>query len=57
LEPLVNRTDKLMIDIDYPKGSEWRKWDLHVHIVDILEGTRPAFLNREQKYKNSLQDS
>jgi len=67
---------------EYPNGSEWRKWDLHIHstyscepkaklsiqeifesavaneiavinrkIVEILEGTEPAFNVRKSKYQ------
>ena len=39
----------------YSKGSEWRKWDLHVHtpnsMVENYEGTSP-----EEKWENFIKN-
>ncbi len=51
---MINQNQNL-----YPRGSKWRKWDLHIHsdsgspeeIVDkLIEGGPEAFRKREQKY-------
>jgi len=39
--------------VEYVSGSIENSM-INKFIIDILEGTKPAFVNREQKYKNSL---
>lgn len=46
---------KKAIIMKYPKGSEWRKWDLHVHtpssMVEYYSGTSP-----EEKWEGFISD-
>lgn len=45
-----------MTNIDYPKGSEWRKWDLHVHSpLSILANKYPKLANGEPDWEKYLQ--
>ena len=38
-------TDNQKQNVLYPKGSEWRKWDLHVHSPKTYDGSYDDFIN------------
>jgi len=45
-----------MSNTDFPKGSEWRKWDLHIHSpLSILNNQFPKLGNGEPDWKPFLQ--
>jgi hypothetical protein len=39
------------IDMDYPKGSEWRKWDLHIHSPATLLNNQFAGTTPDEKWE------
>ena len=36
--------------ISYPRGSEWRKWDLHIHTPETLKEDEFEGLTPEEKF-------
>jgi hypothetical protein len=41
-------------DMDYSKGSEWRKWDLHLHGPATLPNNQFAGATPEEKWEDTL---
>lgn len=41
---------------DYPKGSEWRRWDLHLHTPDTARNDGFNGVNSNEKWNNFVSD-
>lgn len=47
----MGRLGNGFIDMDYPKGSEWRKWDLHLHSPATLLNNQFAGTTPDEKWE------
>lgn len=41
---------------DYPKGSEWRRWDLHLHTPDTAREDNFSGSSSDEKWENFVND-
>ncbi len=52
----MSTKDENSIESGYPKGAEWRKWDLHIHSpLSILSNQYPKLSNAEPDWESFLQ--
>ena len=40
---------------DYPSGSEWRRWDLHIHMPETNKNDAYAGSTSEEKWENNAE--